>query len=99
MKLQTNGATLRVSNVAELNATNANGLRDDARAAMVDGLKDIEIDLSQTAAVDSCGVGALVALHKTATSRGGALRVLRPAPRVRQILELTRMNRIFEIKT
>lgn len=82
----------------ELSATNANVVRDDTRAAMVDGLRNIEIDLSQTSAVDSCGLGALVALHKTAIGRGGNLRILRPAPPVQQILELTRMNRIFEIK-
>ena len=98
MKLQVNGDTLRVSSVVELSATNANTFRDDARAAMTDELRNIEIDMSQTAAVDSCGLGALVALHKTAAGRGGLLRVVRPAPPVQQILELTRMNRIFEIK-
>ena len=98
MKLHVNGDTLRVSSVVELSASNANGFRDDARAAMADGLRNIEIDLSQTSAVDSCGLGALVALHKTAIGRGGSLRVLRPAPPVQQILELTRMNRIFDIE-
>jgi len=47
--------------------------------------------------VDSCGLGALVALHKTAAARGGVLRLINPTPPVQQILELTRMHRIFEI--
>lgn len=97
MKLQTNGDTLRISAVKELSATSSNSFRDEARRAFVDGQTNIEIDLSQTTIVDSCGLGALVALHKTVSGRGGALRLLNPNPAVLQILELTRMHRIFEV--
>ena len=97
MKLQNTGNTLRISAVKELSAANANSVRDEAQRAFNDGQLNIEIDLSQTATMDSCGLGALVALHKTAASRGGALRVLNPNPAVQQILELTRMHRIFEV--
>jgi anti-sigma B factor antagonist len=97
MKLQTDGDTLRISAIKELSASSSNAFRDEARRAFVDGQTNIEIDLSQTAVVDSCGLGALVALHKTASSRGGALRLLNPNPAIQQILELTRMHRIFEI--
>lgn len=97
MKLQSTGNTLRISSVRELSATTANSFRDEARRAFEDGQLNIEIDLSQTASVDSCGLGALVALHKTAATRGGVLRLLNPNPAVQQILELTRMHRIFEV--
>lgn len=97
MKLQANGDTLRISAVKELSATSSNSFRDETRRAFVEGQTNIEIDLSQTTVVDSCGLGVLVALHKTASSRGGALRLLNPNPAVQQILELTRMHRIFEV--
>jgi len=97
MKLQNNGDTLRASAIAELHAANANALRDEMRRAFGQTQRNIEIDLSQTSAVDSCGLGALVALHKTAAARGGVLRLINPTPPVQQILELTRMHRIFEI--
>ena len=97
MKLQTTGNTLRISAVKELSATTANSFRDEARRAFDAGQLNIEVDLSQTAAVDSCGLGALVALHKAAAARGGTLRLLNPNPAVQQILELTRMHRIFEV--
>jgi anti-sigma B factor antagonist len=61
------------------------------------GHKNIEIDLSETRFIDSCGLGALVALHKTACGHKGVVRLLNPLPPVQQILELTRMHRIFEI--
>jgi anti-sigma B factor antagonist len=97
MKIQNNGDTLRASAIAELSAANANSIRDEARHAFGQQQRNIEIDLSQTTSVDSCGLGALVALHKTATARGGVLRLLNPTPSVQQILELTRMHRIFEV--
>jgi len=97
MKLQTTGNTLRISAVKELSATTANSFRDEARRAFEEGQLNIEVDLSQTATVDSCGLGALVGLHKTAAARGGTLRLLNPNPAVQQILELTRMHRIFEV--
>ena len=97
MKIQIQGDTLHISDVRELGAANSNAFRDQARSAMTGTQKNIEIDLSQTSFVDSCGLGALIALHKTACSRRGLLRLLNPTPPVQQILELTRMHRIFEI--
>ena len=97
MKFETIGDTLRVYAINELGAANANAFRDWVRETFGETQKHIEIELSETTFVDSCGLGALVALHKTACSRGGKLRLLNPQPPVRQILELTRMDRIFEI--
>src|SRR4051794_27911451 len=97
MKLEIHGDTLIIQGVKELGAANSNAFRDWVRAAMPDGQKNIEIDLSETGFIDSCGLGALIALHKTACSRKGTVRLLNPQPSVQQLLELTRMHRIFEI--
>lgn len=97
MKMQIEGDTLHITGVQELGASNADTLRDEARSAMTAAQKNIEIDLSQTAFVDSCGLGTLIALHKTACSRHGLVRLINPTPTVQQVLELTHMHRIFEI--
>jgi anti-sigma B factor antagonist len=97
MKMLIESDTLRISGVAELGAADSNRFRDEVRSSMTDGLKSIDVDLSQTTFIDSCGLGALIALHKTACSRGGSVRLRNPLPSVQQILELTRMHRIFEI--
>ncbi len=97
MKMQISGETLRISDVKELGAANSNDFRDRARAALTESQKNIEIDLSQTMFLDSCGLGTLISLHKTTRSRNGMVRLLNPTPGVQQILELTRMHRIFEI--
>ena len=97
MKLDVNGDTLRISAVSQLGAANANSFRDWVREALSDGEKNLDIDLSQMTFLDSCGLGALVALHKLVRNRSGTLRLLHPQPPVQQLLELTRMDQLFEV--
>lgn len=97
MKVQCNGETLNVSGIKELGATNSNEFRDKVKAEFRDPQKNIEIDLSQTMFVDSCGLGALISLHKATCNRNGMVRLMNPTAPVQQILELTRMDRIFKI--
>jgi anti-sigma B factor antagonist len=97
MRTQAIGETLRIVGVTQIAAANAHAFRDWVRESLAAGQKNIEIDLSQTAFLDSCGLGALVELHKTACGRAGKLRLLNPQPPVQQILGLTRMDQIFEI--
>jgi len=97
MKLEPQGDTLRITDIAELGAANSNVVRDQARAALAPGLINIEVDLSQTSFLDSCGLGALIALHKTACDRGGKVSLLRPQSAVERVLELTRLHRVFKI--
>lgn len=97
MKIEAEGATLRVSAVPQLGAANANAFRDSIRDALDENHKHIDIDLSDTTFLDSCGLGALVALHKTANSRSGNVRLLNPQPPVQQLLDLARMDRLLQI--
>jgi len=97
MKIHDQGETLLISEVTELGAATSNAFRDRVRAAFGPNYKHIQIDLSQTTFIDSCGLGALITLHKAACGRNGAVRLLNPQPPVNQILELTRMHHIFQI--
>jgi anti-sigma B factor antagonist len=97
MKVEQQGETLNVSEIKELGAANSQAFRDEVKGAMNELQKNIEIDLSETMFVDSCGLGALISLHKATCNRNGTVRLMNPTPPVQQILELTRMHRIFEI--
>jgi anti-sigma B factor antagonist len=110
MKIALSDDILSISNIEELDEATSETFRDRVRAALPDSsLKAIEIDLSQTQSVDSCGLAALVAVHKWAASHNGnghsngggngavPVRLLNPPPPVQQILELTRLHRTFEI--
>jgi anti-sigma B factor antagonist len=97
MKMQVQGNTVVIGEIKELGAANANGFRDWVRSSMADGQTNVDVDLSQTTFIDSCGLGALIALQKTARAKQGIVRLIRPQPQVQQILELTRMHRVFDI--
>ena len=97
MKLEIRGETLSVGDVRELGAENSRDFRDQVRAALPEKLKNIDIDLSQTCFLDSCGLGALISLRKTASSRNGTVRLLNPSPRVQRLFDVTRMHNIFDI--
>lgn len=97
MNPASNGDVLRVAGPAELNATNAGPFRDQVRTSLQPEHQRIDLDFSGTRFVDSSGLGALISLHKLMIGRGGQLRVIDPSPPVLQLLELTRMHRIFEI--
>lgn len=97
MKVQIRGDTLAITGLKELAAANYQSFRDQVRGALTGEQQNIEIDLSETMFIDSCGLGALISLHKTVCAREGQVRLLHPTPPVRQILELTRMHRIFEV--
>ena len=99
MKTRHEGETLHVSDIPELSAANSHAFRDEIRTALPTALRTIEIDLSQTSFVDSCGLGALIAVYKTANGRNGGvtMRLLNPTPPVQQLFELTRLHHLFEI--
>lgn len=91
------GATLVLSQIPEINAATSAAFREGARAALGDHVAALDIDLSSTRMVDSSGLGALIALQKTMHARGGTIRLLHPTPGVLQLLELTRLHRVFEV--
>ena len=97
MRMHCKDQTLALSGITELNGADSAAFRDEARAALRSETTTIDVDLSQTRFVDSSGLGALIALHKTMCARGGSVRIVDPAPSVLQVLELTRLHRVFEI--
>ena len=98
MKLQnTNSQTTLVTGLLELVAANAAQVRDEIRAALPSTTVCLDLDLSAMTFLDSSGLGTLISLHKTLRSRNGTVRLIKPAANVLQILELTRLHRVFEI--
>jgi anti-anti-sigma factor len=97
MKIHEDLGVLHIEGIRKLDATNALALRDLARAAVTGSATMIEIDLSQTDFLDSCGLGALIAIRNMIDRRGGVLRLLNPTRPARRILELTRLHRVLEI--
>ncbi len=91
--------TLEVTDLTELSGAGAGTMRDTVRKALEERHRTLNLDLSGITFLDSSGLGALIALNKTLLSRGGRVQIINPSAVTRQILELTRLHRVFEIVT
>ncbi len=61
------------------------------------GRVDVVVDLAKVDLVDSLGIEAIVAAHISVTRRGGRLAVAGVTPRVRHLLDITRLSGVIEI--
>jgi anti-anti-sigma factor len=93
MNIRVEGNTVKVTALRELDEASGSALREETLNT-IQSLRDrVEIDLSQTRKINGGGLGALVHLQKTCAN----ICLINPLAPVRQVLELARMDRIFEI--
>ena len=64
---------------------------------MISGDADVVVDLSGISFMDSTGVGVLVSLFKAARKNGRDARFAGASPGVRSVLEVIKLDRIFEL--
>jgi anti-sigma B factor antagonist len=97
MKISSDGQTLNIEGVVEITAANAATTRDEIKKAIGSSHRVLEIDLSETTLLDSSGLGALLSVHKAMLAQGGEVKIVSPTAKALQVLEITRLHRIFEI--
>lgn len=62
------------------------------------GMKNLVLDLSETSALSSIGVRAIVVMHKILSSNGGnALKLAAVHPSVREVLKIAGITKFIEI--
>jgi anti-sigma B factor antagonist len=66
-------------------------------SALDNGKKNILINMSEVFYIDSSGLGELVAAYTTATRRGGRLKLMKLTQRVQDVVQLTKVYRVFEV--
>lgn len=57
----------------------------------------IVVDASNVIAMSSTGLGILIAAHRYITEKGGSFKLAQISQKVRSILEITRLDSIFEV--
>jgi anti-sigma B factor antagonist len=98
MKITQDGESLNITELRDLSSANSEVFRQEVCRSIPPMVKTIEVDLSQTRSVDSCGLGALIGIYKMATRNGDVtLRLVNPSSSLQQMFELTRLHRIFEV--
>ncbi len=64
---------------------------------LVDGNKNIIINLSGVDSVDSTGIGELLTIHSLVKEKMGTLKLCSLNPTVMKVLSITNQNEVFEI--
>lgn len=59
------------------------------------GQNRLVVDLHAVPFIDSSGLGALIGALKSARVAGGDMRIARPGPQVRYVLEVTMLDRVL----
>jgi anti-sigma B factor antagonist len=72
-------------------------LRDTIKEALDEGARKLLVDLSHASKIDSSGIGELVAAYARATNRGAKLKLLHLSPKLKDLLTITQLIKVFEI--
>ena len=72
-------------------------LRDLIHQTLDDGKRNILLNMSEVHYIDSSGLGELIAAQTTTRHRGGNLKLMKLTPRVRDLVQLTKVHRVFEV--
>jgi len=99
MKLETarRGDAVVVTAHGRIAEAGARQLEQELLKQVEGGRSRIVIDLSDVAFVTSTCLGAFMVAHKRARQQGGGVRLVRPQPLVLQILQVTKLTKLFGV--
>lgn len=81
----------------DIDLTTAPRLRERVIGVIVGGQPRVVLDLQQVHFIDSTGLGVVVGLLKRTRSNGGDLRLVSTRASLRQVLELTALDRALPL--
>jgi anti-sigma B factor antagonist len=70
-------------------------LRDELRSLLAQGKKNVILNMKDVSYVDSAGLGELVGAYTTAANQGGALKLLHLQSKMKDLLQITKLETIF----
>jgi len=72
-------------------------IRELVSQAIDDDRKNILFDLGGVTAIDSSGIGEMVACYTSVTKRGGQLKLMHLSPKINDILQVTQLITVFDV--
>jgi len=73
-------------------------LKDVVRELLSKGQKHILLNLGNVNYIDSSGIGELVSAFTTVRNEGGDLKLLNLTKRVNDLLQITKLSTVFDVK-
>ena len=71
-------------------------LREKVQEVLDGGNLNVLLNLEKVSYMDSAGIGELVACFKRAKEKGGVVKLLNPSGKVYDLLQLTKLEEVFE---
>jgi len=95
-----------VRNIGEVSVVDLNGkitigegdvlLREKVNELLDNGRSKILLNLEKVKYMDSAGIGELVACYKRTKEKDGTVKLLNPSGKVYDLLQLTKLEEVFE---
>jgi anti-sigma B factor antagonist len=73
-------------------------IRDAVRDVLAKGSKNILLNLGDVDYIDSSGIGELVSAYTSVKNNGGELKLLNLTKKVHDLLQITKLYTVFDIK-
>ena len=73
-------------------------MRETILNLVENGACNIEVNMSAVGYIDSSGLGALVSVNKNLLRKGGSMKIVGIQGLVREVFELTRLDRVFAME-
>jgi anti-sigma B factor antagonist len=73
-------------------------IRDAVRDALAKGSKNIVLNLADVSYIDSSGLGELVSAYTSVKNSGGELKLLSLTSKVHDLLQITKLYTVFDVK-
>lgn len=96
-KTETPNGVVVLSPGTRLDASNSSLLKKFFQDGVANGQRRFVLDMSTIDFIDSMGLGALVVALKAVTATGGDIRLAGLSPEVGSLIELTRLDKVFDI--
>ena len=73
-------------------------LRDSIKDLIAKGQKKILLNLGDVSYIDSSGIGELVSAFTSVRNQGGELKLLKLTKKVHDLLQITKLYTVFDVK-
>jgi anti-sigma B factor antagonist len=76
-----------------------NSLREKVKSLLAEGKQKLVLDMSNVTLIDSAGLGTLVGVHQSASTRGASLRLCNLGAKFKELLQMTRLLTVFDVSS
>ena len=96
--MQTELDRVHVKLSGPIHVRDAGKLRNTLLAQLEEGRRNIVIDVGRVDLIDSSGLGVLIQIQQKAAALGGGMTLTGVSGVVKDVLELSRLDRVFKIE-